>query len=143
MTPYSVMVTADENLTVNDFYKKNKELVFSRIPILNKGEIKAYVLKDTILENIIGNKGNFKLKEIKRPIITSNETTKIPVLFDILLKKREHISLVIDTSKNAIGIVTLEDIIETILGYEIVDETDKVDDMQLLAKEISSNNNTD
>ncbi len=143
MTPYSVMVTADENLTVNDFYKKNKELVFSRIPILNKGEIKAYVLKDTILENIISNKGNFKLKEIKRPIITSNETTKIPVLFDILLKKREHISLVIDTSKNAIGIVTLEDIIETILGYEIVDETDKVDDMQLLAKEISSNNNTD
>ena len=140
MTPYSVMVTADENLTINEFYKKNPELVFSRIPILNMSKIEAYVLKDTILESIINNKGDFKLKEIKRPIIISSEKTKIPKLFDKLLKKREHISLVVDNSKNTIGIVTLEDIIETILGYEIVDETDMVDDMQMLAKKISSNN---
>ena len=139
MTPYSVMVTADENLTINEFYKKNPELVFSRIPILNDDRIEAYVLKDTILESIINNKGNFKLKDLKRPIIISSEGTNIPKLFDKLLKKREHISLVVDNTKNTIGIVTLEDIIETILGYEIVDETDMVDDMQLLAKKISSN----
>ena len=139
MTPYSVMVTADQNSTINEFYQKNPELVFSRIPILNENTIEAYVLKDTILESIINNKGDFKLKEIKRPIIISTEGTKIPKLFDKLLKKREHISLVVDGEKNTIGIVTLEDIIETILGYEIVDETDMVDDMQLLAKKISSN----
>ena len=139
MTPSSVMVTADQNSTINEFYQKNPELVFSRIPILNKNMIEAYVLKDTILESIINNKGDFKLKEIKRPIIISTEGTKIPKLFDKLLKKREHISLVVDVEKNTIGIVTLEDIIETILGYEIVDETDMVDDMQLLAKKISSN----
>ena len=143
MTPYSVMVTADENLTINEFYKKNPELIFSRIPILNNKKIEAYVLKDTMLENIINKKGGFKLKDIKRPIIISAENTKIPKLFDKLLKKREHISLVIDSSKNTIGIVTLEDVIETILGYEIVDETDIVDDMQLLAKKISSNNDND
>ena len=78
---------------------------------------------------------NFKEKSI----IISTEGTKIPPLFDRLLKKREHISLVIDSAKNTIGIVTLEDIIETILGYEIVDETDMVDDMQVLAKKIASN----
>ena len=139
MTPYSVMVTADQNSTINEFYQKNPELVFSRIPILNENMIEAYVLKDTILESIINNKGDFKLKEIKRPIIISTEGTKIPKLFDKLLKKREHISLVVDGEKNTIGIVTLEDIIETILGYEIVDETDMVDDMQLLAKKIGSN----
>ena len=139
MTPYSVMVTADENLTINEFYKKNPELVFSRIPILNDDRIEAYVLKDTILESIINNKGNFKLKDLKRPIIISSEGTNITKLFDKLLKKREHISLVVDDTQNTIGIVTLEDIIETILGYEIVDETDMVDDMQLLAKKISSN----
>ena len=139
MTPYSVMVTADQNSTINEFYQKNPELVFSRIPILNENTIEAYVLKDTILESIINNKGGFKLKEIKRPIIISTEGTKIPKLFDKLLKKREHISLIVDGEKNTIGIVTLEDIIETILGYEIVDETDMVDDMQLLAKKISSN----
>ena len=143
MTPYSVMVTADENLTINEFYEKNPELIFSRIPILNNEKIEAYVLKDTILENIINNKGNFKLTEIKRPIIISSEKTNIPKLFDKLLKKREHISLVVDNSKNTIGIVTLEDIIETILGYEIVDETDMVDDMQMLAKKISSDENND
>ena len=143
MTPYSVMVTADENLTINEFYKKNPELIFSRIPILNNKKIEAYVLKDTILESIINEKGGFKLKDIKRPIIISAENTKIPKLFDKLLKKREHISLVIDSSKNTLGIVTLEDVIETILGYEIVDETDIVDDMQLLAKKISSNSDND
>ena len=143
MTPYSVMVTADENLTINEFYEKNPELIFSRIPILNDEKIEAYVLKDTILESIINNKGGFKLKEIKRPIIISSQKTNIPKLFDKLLKKREHISLVVDNSKNTIGIVTLEDIIETILGYEIVDETDMVDDMQMLAKKISSNNGND
>ena len=139
MTPYSVMVTADANMTINDFYKKHTELIFSRIPILNTNKIEAYVLKDTILENIINNKGNLKLKEIKRPIIISTEKTKIPKLFDQLIKKREHISLVVDNTKTTIGIVTLEDIIETILGYEIVDENDKVEDMQMLAKKISLN----
>ncbi len=139
MTPHSVMVTADANMTINDFYKKNTELIFSRIPILNSNKIEAYVLKDMMLENIINNKGNLKLKEIKRPIIISSEKTKIPKLFDQLIKKREHISLVVDNTKTTIGIVTLEDIIETILGYEIVDENDKVDDMQMLAKKISSN----
>ena len=139
MTPYSVMVTADENLTINEFYKIQTELVFSRIPIIKDKRIEAYVLKDTILESIINKKGNFKLSEIKRPIIISSENTNIPKLFDKLLKKREHISLVVDKSKNTIGIVTLEDIIETILGYEIVDETDMVEDMQKLAKKITSN----
>ena len=139
MTPYSVMVTADENITINEFYKIHTELVFSRIPIIKEKRIEAYVLKDTILESIINNKGNFKLSEIKRPIIISSENTNIPKLFDKLLKKREHISLVVDKSKNTIGIVTLEDIIETILGYEIVDETDMVEDMQKLAKKITSN----
>mgnify|MGYP002821382591 CR=1 FL=1 len=60
--------------------------------------------------------------------------SKITVLFDKLLKKREHISLVIDEFGAVRGIVTLEDIIETLLGLEIVDETDTVVDLQVLAK---------
>jgi len=75
-----------------------------------------------------------KLGDIKRPIIKTYFESKIPFLFDNLLKKREHISLAIDEYGAVRGVVTLEDIIETLLGLEIVDETDTVVDLQLLAK---------
>ena len=119
-----------------DFYSKNKKLPFSRIPKYskNKEEINYYVLKDTILEYVIQKNGKKKLSDIKRPIIKIGYESKITVLFDKLLKKREHISLVIDEFGAVRGIVTLEDIIETLLGLEIVDETDTVVDLQVLAK---------
>ena len=136
MTPSSVIKSADMDSTIEDFYSKNKKLPFSRIPIYskNKEEINYYVLKDTILEYVIQKNGKKKLTDIKRPIIKIGYESKITVLFDKLLKKREHISLVIDEFGAVRGIVTLEDIIETLLGLEIVDETDTVVDLQVLAK---------
>ena len=136
MTPSSVIKSADMDSTIEDFYSKNKKLPFSRIPIYskNKEEINYYVLKDTILEYVIQKNGKKKLSDIKRPIIKIGYESKITVLFDKLLKKREHISLVIDEFGAVRGIVTLEDIIETLLGLEIVDETDSVVDLQVLAK---------
>ena len=89
-------------------YEKNQELVFREIPILNNNKIEAYVLKDTILESIINNKGGFRLGDIKRPIIIVNEQTNIPKLFDRLLKKREHISLVVDKSKKVLVLLLLK-----------------------------------
>ena len=92
------------------------------------------LIKKNNIENIIQKNGKKKLSDIKRPIIKIGYESKIPVLFDKLLKKREHISLVIDEFGAIRGIVTLEDIIETLLGLEIVDETDTVVDLQVLAK---------
>ncbi len=136
MTPFSVIKSADMDSSIEDFYSKNQKLTFSRIPIYSEKEenIDFYVLKDTILEKLIQNKGKSKLSEIKRPIIKISYESKIPILFDKLLKRREHISLVIDEFGAIRGIVTLEDIIETLLGLEIVDETDTVVDLQELAK---------
>jgi len=79
-------------------------------------------------------KSDLKLSEIKRKIIITDYNSKIPFLFDKLLKEREHISLVKDKKGAIKGLVTLEDILETILGLEIVDETDKVEDLQAFAK---------
>ena len=136
MTPFSVMKIADENISIHEFYNKNTKLAFSRIPIYSKSidKIKGYVLKDTILEKIIQEKGNLKLSQIKRPIIITYNESKIPNLFSKLLKEKEHISLVVDEYGSIRGLVTLEDVIETMLGLEIVDETDTVEDLQLLAK---------
>ena len=137
MTPFSVMKIANENSTINDFYNKNHNLPFSRIPIFlnNKNNIDYYVLKDTILEKIIQKKGTLKLKDIKRKIIKVNYESKVPILFDRLLREREHISLATDKNGIIMGLVTLEDIIETVFGLEIVDESDTVVDLQVLARQ--------
>ena len=134
MTPFSVMKIANENSTINDFYNKNNNLPFSRIPIFlnNKNNIDYYVLKDTILEKIIQKKGTLKLKDIKRKIIKVNYESKVPILFDRLLREREHISLATDKNGIIMGLVTLEDIIETVFGLEIVDESDTVVDLSLI-----------
>jgi CBS domain containing-hemolysin-like protein len=84
---------------------------------------------------MIQKKGELKLNDIKRQIIKTDHNSKVPILFDKLLRDREHLSLVIDKQKKIKGIVTLEDIIETALGFEIVDETDTVVDLQVLAKQ--------
>ena len=84
---------------------------------------------------MIQKKGDLKLNDIKRKIIKTDHNSKVPILFDKLLRDREHLSLVIDKQKKIKGIVTLEDIIETALGFEIVDETDTVVDLQVLAKQ--------
>ena len=137
MTPFSVMKIANENSTINDFYNKNNNLPFSRIPIFlnNKNNIDYYVLKDTILEKIIQKKGTLKLKGIKRKIIKVNYESRVPILFDRLLREREHISLATDKNGIIMGLVTLEDIIETVFGLEIVDESDTVVDLQVLARQ--------
>jgi CBS domain containing-hemolysin-like protein len=77
---------------------------------------------------------NSQLVSIKRKSIFSNYESPIPKVFDKLIKEREHISMVTDEYGTVRGIVTMEDIIETLLGREIMDETDTVKDMQVLAK---------
>ena len=136
MTPFSVMKIASESETIEDFYKKNPKLSFSRIPIYSKktDNITGYVLKDNILEQIVKKNGNSPLVSIKRKSIFSNYESLIPKVFDRLIKDREHISMVTDEYGTVRGIVTMEDIIETLLGREIMDETDTVKDMQVLAK---------
>ena len=136
MTPFSVMKIASESETIEDFYNKNPKLSFSRIPIYSKktDNITGYVLKDNILEQIVKKNGNSQLVSIKRKSIFSNYESLIPKVFDRLIKDREHISMVTDEYGTVRGIVTMEDIIETLLGREIMDETDTVKDMQVLAK---------
>ncbi len=140
MTPRTVVIAAEQNTTTQEFYDLYPNLRFSRIPIYDGDidNITGYVMKDDILKSIIDNKADAPLSSIKRNITTVDDETPIPNMFEQFLNKREHIAQV---TKNEFGgfegIVTQEDVIETLLGLEIVDETDGIDDMRKLARKQS------
>ena len=136
MTPFSVAVTADENKSIEEFYSTHKNLKFSRIPIYKErpNNITGFILKDDFLEAIIENKGNQPLSSIKRDLLITQAKTPIQHIFNILIEKRAHIAMVTDEFGNTVGVITMEDLIETLLGLEIMDESDSIADMQHLAR---------
>lgn len=138
MTPRTVLKTAPEHMKIKEFYDLNPKLKFSRIPIFKDGsdDISGYFLKDELFESIIDGHGDKELKSISREIYVTNRDTPIKILFDKLIDKQEHIALVVDEFGTVSGIVSQEDIIETLLGFEIVDESDGDEDLQALARKI-------
>ncbi|MFH4969172.1 CNNM domain-containing protein [Gaetbulibacter sp. M240] len=136
MTPRPVMKIEDEQATVADFFDKNSDLRFSRIPIYaeNEDDISGLVLKDEIFKEMALDHGDKILAELKRPIIIVVRDLPIPKLFDKLVESRNHMALVVDEYGSVSGLVTMEDVIETLLGLEIMDESDNVSDLQHLAR---------
>lgn len=136
MTPRVVVVAADENTSVEEFYELQKEMPFSRIPVYHGdlNQVTGFVLKDEFMEMMIEGKGDMPLKEIKRDIHFVIETMPIIRLFYQFIDMKIHIAMVVDEYGTISGIVTMEDIIETLIGLEIVDEMDNVEDMQILAR---------
>ncbi len=136
MTPRTVMKTEDETATVEDFFKKNLNLRFSRIPIYsdNPDNITGLVLKDEIFKEMALDHNTKTLAELKRNIIVVNRNLPIPTLFEELVASRNHMALVVDEYGSVSGLVTMEDVIETLLGLEIMDESDNVSNLQQLAR---------
>lgn len=138
MTPRTVIKTAHESMKIKDFYDQNPKLKFSRIPMYkdSNDDISGYFLKDELFESIINGKGEDELKSISREIFVTSRDTPIKKIFDQLINKQEHIALVVDEFGSVSGIVSQEDIIETLLGFEIVDESDGDEDLQALARKL-------
>lgn len=137
MTPRMVVRMAVEDMTLREFFDANEGLRFSRIPVYesgNKDHVTGFILKDEVLENLIRKKHKLSLSDIRRDITVVDEHHPIPDLFQIFLGKKEHICLVTDEFGGVEGIVTMEDVIETLLGMEIVDEMDNIEDMRILAR---------
>jgi CBS domain containing-hemolysin-like protein len=136
MTPFPVVVMEDETTTLEHFHEHHKNLRFSRILIYNgkSHNITGFVLKDDILEEIVEDRGQKMLSDIRRDIFVVDSEKPIPGLFEVFIKQRGHIALVVDEFGNTVGIVTMEDIIETLLGQEIMDESDAIEDMQVVAR---------
>ena len=138
MTPSIVVETANKSLTIKKFYDQ-QTWNFSRIPVYdtNKDYIVGYVLKDMVLKALSDDKFDTKLSDMVRPILSFNEDESVYQIWEKMLEKREHISIIVDEYGCLRGVVSMEDIIETMTGVEIVDEDDVAVDMQAFAKEKS------
>ncbi|NNL17052.1 MAG: HlyC/CorC family transporter [Flavobacteriaceae bacterium] len=136
MTPRTVLKTENELTTIEVFFNENQNLRFSRIPIYkdDPDNITGLVLKDDVYKEMANGNGNKTLSQIKRQIIITPRNLPIPKLFEELVASKNHMSLVVDEYGSVSGLVTMEDVIETLLGLEIMDESDNVEDLQVLAR---------
>ncbi len=136
MTPRTVVSKLDESIACDEAIRKRTDMRFSRIPVFadNPENIIGYVLKQRILEEVAFDRHSTLISEIKRPIRVISEQASLATLFSELLHSREQIAVVVDEYGSMSGIVTQEDLIETLLGLEIIDESDQAEDMRELAR---------
>lgn len=135
MTPRVVAAIAPESMTIKKFYKDRRFLHHSRIPVYadNDEYITGYILRMDALQLMAEDKYDCRLSEIKREVSSFPEETTIDRIWDDMLKSKEQMAIIINDYGSFQGLLTMEDIIETVLGNEIVDERDVVIDMQQLA----------
>lgn len=137
MTPNLVVASAEETMTMKEFYDNKQFNPYSRILVYkdNKNYITGYVLRANILERLAEDKFNMQLSTLIRPILSFQEDEPVSNIWEKMLANKEHISIITDEYGCLRGIVTMEDVIETMLGVEIVDENDTATDMQVVARE--------
>ena len=136
LTPRSVVFALDESMTLKEVIDKEEEIYkFSRIPVYRESieEVTGIVMTKKIFKYARQNE-NQTLADIKKEIFVLNENVPVSKALDLFINKKDHMFLIQDSYDQTEGILTLEDCVETILGVEIVDESDSIDDMRELAK---------
>ncbi len=138
MTPLTVISALPEDITVLHAMEYIKNTPFSRLPLYreNIDRITGFVLKDDILLKKAQEQNDELLTSLRRDILVVPDSISLYMLLEYLLKDRQHISIIADEHGATKGLVTLEDLIESLLGIEIVDEMDNVEDMRALARNL-------
>jgi len=136
LTPRSVVFALEGHRTIKDIMESEKEIFkFSRIPIYGESieDVTGIVLTKKIFEQSLID-DSVTIESIQNNIYSIYENISVAVVLDMFIKKKEHMFLVKDNYDQTEGIVTLEDCVETLLGIEIMDESDTTEDMRELAK---------
>ncbi|MEN8198809.1 MAG: CNNM domain-containing protein [Thermodesulfobacteriota bacterium] len=136
LTPRSVVFALEENTSVREVAEIDELFQFSRVPIYSESidTITGIVLTKKIFYQLTQD-DSIPLKAIKKEPFIINENIPVSKALDLFIKKKEHMFVVVDSYDQTEGIITLEDCVETILGVEIMDESDNVEDMQAYAKQ--------
>ena len=137
MTPRTVMVTCQQDETVGRFLADKRVLHFSRIPLYDKSpdDIDGYVLRYDLSDRLDSKKLKRQVKSFKRPFMNIYQYSNLLKTWELMLKNKEQIALVVSEYGGVEGLITVEDIVETILGLEIIDERDNNVDMQEMARQ--------
>lgn len=135
MTPRTVVFALEGDSTAVDVLEHHSNIPFSRIPLFKDSvdNVEGFVLKHEIL-HVAHSAPQTRLEELIRPLLTVGGNLSVHDLFERLMNESAHIALVIDEYGGTEGVVTMEDVIETLIGLEIVDEVDTAEDMQALAR---------
>ncbi|HLS27168.1 MAG TPA: CNNM domain-containing protein [Opitutales bacterium] len=139
MTPRTVIFSLPESMRIEDSIEAIEEKPFSRIPVYREAseDISGFVIRSEILVAHLQNPDlDATLADFKRPIAVAPDHVSVDQLFERFIAERHQIMLVIDEFGTSVGLVTFEDVIETIFGIEILDEHDKVADLQLHARNL-------
>jgi CBS domain containing-hemolysin-like protein len=136
LTPRVVTTILPVDMTVEEAIKEGNVFRYSRIPVFDgdREDIKGYVMRLDVVIASRSDGASSRLRDFARPIVAISETASVEHALEIMLKRREHILLVLDEYGGFEGIITLEDAIETLLGREIIDEDDEVVDMRKKAR---------
>lgn len=137
MTPRTVLFKVHKDLTVNQYLAEHGSSSFSRVLVYDKNsdDIIGFVHKNDIMLAYHRLGEEYKISKLVKPIYTVPETLYVPTLLHTLLAERTHICLVIDEYGDVQGIVTLEDLIESLMGLDIIDEHDQSANMKVVAKQ--------
>lgn len=138
MTPRTVMVTLQADTSVGQAYATGDRIPYSRLPLYGKDrdDIVGFVLREDILVAHLQGRDGEPISTMKRELLSVAVSSPLSGLMDALLKRRQHIAVVIGEFGETRGLVTLEDLVETLLGEEIMDEGDRVADMQAMARQL-------
>ena len=136
MTPRTVVFALAETMTVGEARGESGTWAHSRIPVYAEDfeDVVGIVMRRDILAALAQDREQVQLTTLMRPVHFVVESSALDQILDTFLEQRQHLFIVIDEYGGLAGILTLEDVLEEILGKEIVDELDQVEDMRELAR---------
>jgi CBS domain containing-hemolysin-like protein len=137
MTPRVVITAFQQDYTIRQVMDENQVIRFSRIPIFGDSidDIKGIIIRSQLLMAASRDEWGLSISELSKPVKTISTNSSVDSALDMFLTNKQQIAIVIDEFGGTSGILTMEDVLETLLGEEIVDELDEVEDMRELARD--------